>query len=315
MIMNKPLVSAIIPTYNYGHFVVDAVECALGQTYPAMEVIVVDDGSTDDTRERLSPYMDRIRYVYQRNRGLPAARNAGIRLARGEWIALLDADDLWHRQKTEVQLNAVSGLGDLGMIGSQKNVGLPDRLPPDPEVRRLEVRDFLLRAPVTSSSVLLRRDCLAEVGWFDEGLTSAEDRDMWLRMAARFPSVQVISPCWTFRNHGGQMSRNINRMLANSKFVMNRFFDENPRYRCLRRIAISHVYLGASYSHLTNNDRMKSLAMMFRSIMEWPWSYGERSPATRWPRPKIMARALLGDELFKVLSSPRRHSSPPRVEV
>src|SRR5487761_1421423 len=103
---DQPLVTAIIPAYNYGPLVVEAVESACAQTYPRMEVIVVDDGSTDDTQGRLRPYLDRIRYIRQENRGLSAARNTGIQAAQGEWNALLDADDVWHPQKTAVQIDA-----------------------------------------------------------------------------------------------------------------------------------------------------------------------------------------------------------------
>src|SRR5262245_47307538 len=106
------LVSVVIPSYNYGQFVGEAVESALLQTWRGgVEVIVVDDGSRDDTRRRLGPYMDRIRYIYQENRGLSGARNTGIRAARGEWIALLDADDRWHPEKTEIQLEAAERAG------------------------------------------------------------------------------------------------------------------------------------------------------------------------------------------------------------
>ena len=101
---DKPLVSVVIPTFNYGHCVVDAVESALGQTYSPVEVIVVDDGSTDDTRARLEPYRDRINYVHQPNQGLSAARNTGIRAARGPLVALLDSDDAFHPRKLELQV-------------------------------------------------------------------------------------------------------------------------------------------------------------------------------------------------------------------
>src|SRR5688500_9583140 len=105
--MTKALVSVVIPAYNYGHFVTEAVASALNQTHPHVEVIVVDDGSTDGTADILKPFGSRIRYIYQPNRGLSAARNTGIRAARGEWVAFLDADDLWHPSKTETQLSAV----------------------------------------------------------------------------------------------------------------------------------------------------------------------------------------------------------------
>src|SRR5437016_10401011 len=106
--MSEPLISAVIPSYNYGHFITDAIESALGQTYPHVEIIVVDDGSTDDTREQLAPYSERVCYIHQENGGLSAARNTGIRAAKGEWIALLDADDVWHPRKLELQMNCLA---------------------------------------------------------------------------------------------------------------------------------------------------------------------------------------------------------------
>src|SRR2546423_6262072 len=104
-IMNdKPLISVIIPSYNSAHFVAHAVQSALGQTYQPLEVIVVDDGSTDGTRWILDTYMEQIHYVYQANKGLPGARNTGIRHAQGEFLAFLDADDEWHSGKLSAQV-------------------------------------------------------------------------------------------------------------------------------------------------------------------------------------------------------------------
>ncbi len=118
--MSDPLISAVIPTYNYGHFVTAAVRNVLAQTYRNLEVIVVDDGSKDNTRERLAPYLDRIRYVYQENQGPSAARNTGIRSATGEWVALLDSDDLWHPRKLELQVKYLQAHPEVGLLGSDR---------------------------------------------------------------------------------------------------------------------------------------------------------------------------------------------------
>ncbi|MEM1120157.1 MAG: glycosyltransferase family A protein [Bacteroidota bacterium] len=103
--MNNPLVSVIITAFNYEQYIVDAVESVLNQTYRSFELIVVDDGSTDNTRKVLAPYMDHIQYHYQVNQGLSGALNKGITLAKGTFIAFLDADDLWLPHKLSLQVN------------------------------------------------------------------------------------------------------------------------------------------------------------------------------------------------------------------
>src|SRR5437867_1708261 len=111
-----PKVSIVIPTYNYGRYVVEAVESVLNQSFQDREVIVVDDGSTDDTRERLERFRGRIRYIYQRNKGLPAARNTGIRAARGAYVAFLDSDDLWLPEKLALQVPILDTRQQVGMV-------------------------------------------------------------------------------------------------------------------------------------------------------------------------------------------------------
>jgi glycosyltransferase involved in cell wall biosynthesis len=295
-----PLVSAVIPSYNYGHFLVEAVRSALAQTYPRMEVIVVDDGSTDDTRRRLGPYMGRIRYVYQENQGLAAARNTGIRLARGEWIALLDSDDVWHPQKTELQLRAAAGVNGVGLIGTRETCDLPvpQRLEPNPPVTHLSVRDFLLLTPVAPSSVLIRRDCLDAVGMFDTSLGPAADRDLWLRLAARFPCVQVHSACYHYRRHTGQMSRQAVVMYQDCRRVLEKFFGEHPGEAGLRNLAFSYLYLDTAMSHLAAGDRATALWFLLRSMCRRPLPFHDRQPQSRWWRPKLLVRLVLGESLF-----------------
>ena len=247
MTAEQGMVSVVIPAYNYGRFVTEAVECALNQTWRPLEVIVVDDGSTDDTRQRLTPFLDRIRYFYQDNKGLSAARNTGIRHARGEWVALLDADDLWHPRKTEVQLGVAGIDASVGLVGSPTCSEMPVELPDHPATRAIGVRDFLFGGPVAASSALVRRKAFDLVGGFDETLTSVEDRDMWLRLSVAQRGLQVATPWGRHRDHAEQMSRNAQRMFDNYVRVLTKFFSAHPEYARDRRSAFAYMHLDAAH--------------------------------------------------------------------
>lgn len=298
--MNE-LVSAVIPAFNYGRFVCDAVDSALAQSHPSLEVIVVDDGSTDDTRRRLEPYGSRIRYVYQSNRGLSAARNSGIREARGEWVAFLDADDVWHRDKTAVQLAAARAMGDPMLIGSCGAGALPERLNPLPPVRTLGIEDFLLSLPVGPSGVLVRREAFAAVGGFDESLRSVEDRDMWLRLAVQFPAAQVDCRCWWYRAHEGQMNRHAERMESNYRRVLDRFFARHAEYMHLRAVSLSYMYADVAWSHFVEGHRRAALKHLLHSLWLHPAAYRGRQGREPWWRSKHLARYLLGTNVFQSL--------------
>ena len=291
--MATDLVSVVIPTYNYGHFVEEAVESALSQTYTNIEVIVVDDGSTDDTGARLSRFGDRIRYHYQQNRGLSAARNAGIRQSAGEWIALLDSDDVWHSQKIERQLEAASVIPDVALIGSPATGSLPKTLPLRPATAELHVRDFLLSNRTGPSGTMIRRHAFDSVGLFDEALRSIEDRDMWLRVASRFRAVQVKTPCWWYRPHEGQMSRRASRMLENYRRVLIKFFNEHPEHRRLSTLAWSYLHVDAAWAYYEEGDLQTARRMMARSFAIQPWPLNDPE-MRRFARIRLALRLLLG---------------------
>jgi glycosyltransferase involved in cell wall biosynthesis len=313
--MSRELVSVVIPSYNYGRFVTLAVDSALAQTYPNIEVIVVDDGSKDDTRERLAPYGDRVRYIYQENGGLSAARNTGIRHARGTWVALLDADDLWHPQKIETQLGAIEGREPFALVGSPSAAEMPDRLGPAPEVRPLGVRDFLAAMPFGPSSTLIRRDRFEEVGLFDEGLKFVEDRDMWLRIAVRFPIAQVLSPCWWYRMHPNQLNKNPGGTYATHRKVLAKFFEAHPEHAMHRDLSWGYCYFDAAYCHLEAGHRRAAIGLTLRSLGRWPRAFGDRQAYQHqpWLRVKMLSRLLLGERAFRafrpsvvpVLAGPR----------
>ena len=202
-----PTVSVIIPTYNRGALLVEAVESALAQRRPPEEILVIDDGSRDDTAARMAAYGERVRYVRQANAGPSAARNHGFRLARGEFLALLDSDDLWTPDRLERQLEVLQRHPDTDVVFGREvlfGAGQPDRdwNLHDPEVLRVlrlttgplvPILPLLIRENVVpTSTALFRRALLDRTGGIDESLRQAEDWDLWLRFAlagARFAYV------------------------------------------------------------------------------------------------------------------------------
>jgi glycosyltransferase involved in cell wall biosynthesis len=294
-------VTTVIPSYNYGKFVVEAVESALAQDWQGeQEVIVVDDGSKDDTRQRLEPYFDRIKYIFQENKGLSAARNTGIRAAKGEWIAFLDADDVWHPAKTRLQL-AVAAQG-YQMVGSG---GSTDRARVSMDgtiVRALTVRDFLLWTPVAPSGTMILRSCFDVVGGFDENLRSVEDRDMWLRVATKFACAQLDTACMFSRTHPNQMTGNAKRMFEAYRQVLDKFFREHPEFKDMQRMASAQMYMDSAVTYLEQGQEKVAFEFVLRSLASWPLPlvvpHRERE---HFRRGKLLVRAGMGEALFRRL--------------
>lgn len=291
--MRNSLVSVIIPSYNCAEFICEAVDSALAQTYHNVEIIVVDS-SSDDTRERLARYGDRIRYFYQPPRGLSAARNFAIQHAQGEWIALLDADDVWHPQKTEIQLLAAMSLGECALVSSASATILPATLQPRPVTRPLSVAEFLVSTPIGPSGTILRRDAMIAAGMFDESLAFVEDRDMWLRMAAGYRCGYVDSPCWWYRLREGQMSRNAQGNYECYRRVLTKFFHQHIEYRHLEKAAWSHFYADSAWSNFEAGNRGTALRFAARSFWLHPTGYERLAPVKRWVRAKSAVRYLCG---------------------
>ena len=224
-------VSVVIPAYNYGRFVSRAVDSVLSQTFPNREVIVVDDGSTDNTAEIIAKYGDRVRYVYQKNAGLSAARNTGIREARFEYVAFLDADDEWLPNMLERAIQTFSDLpGDFGVVACaiQPFTGereiLPFKPPAETRSREITSRDILLKTRFAPSTVVAKRKVFDDCGNFDTTLRSSEDRDMWIRVSARHRIYLLTDALALLRRHGNNMSRNAERMKSNGLVVLTKSY-------------------------------------------------------------------------------------------
>jgi glycosyltransferase involved in cell wall biosynthesis len=185
-------VSVIIPTFNRADKVCRAVSSVIDQTYQDIEIIVIDDASTDNTIERLNEFGSRIKIIrHEKNMGVSAARNSGIRIAKGEYIALLDSDDYWLQEKLEVQIAFFSSNPD-AVICQARELWVRHGKRVNPGNKHLKPSDDIFMPSlklclVSPSAVMLKRSLLDEVGIFDEAFPVCEDYDLWLRISYKYP--------------------------------------------------------------------------------------------------------------------------------
>ena len=278
----SPLISVIIATYNSARFIAQAIKSVLSQTYSRYEVIIIDDGSTDETKDALREFNGAIRYLYQDNRGPSAARNAGIRLAQGEYICFLDADDLWESNKLELQLNFLEQHSDVGLVFSDEEeisaVGEPhqsllgrskfysdlvDQQPLQDAFRKLLIENFIL-----TSTVMARKACFAEAGLFDENLRVVEDRDLWLRIGAHFGIACLPRILGKKRAHEANISANSELTLRSRiqvwKKVRHRFPSLAPADVMTALCAETYLQLG--YILLTTDRRKEARQASLKSL-------------------------------------------------
>ncbi|MBW2408337.1 MAG: glycosyltransferase [Deltaproteobacteria bacterium] len=208
----NPLVSVVIPTFNRGWIVKEAIESVLTQDFTDFELIMVDDGSTDNTPEILREFGSDIRVIRQSNSGVSAARNCGIQASVGRWIAFLDSDDLWRPQKLSLQVDFFTGHAD-AMICQTEEQWIRNGVRVNPKVRHHKFSGLIFERSlelclVSPSAVMIRKDLFNEVGLFDESLPACEDYDLWLRVSCRFPVYLIDTPLIIKRGgHDDQLSR------------------------------------------------------------------------------------------------------------
>jgi glycosyltransferase involved in cell wall biosynthesis len=208
----EPTASVILPTYNRGWIVGEAIDSVLEQDLEGVELIVVDDGSTDDTPALLSKYGERLRVIRQENRGVSAARNAGIRAASGQLIALLDSDDKWLPDKLAVQVKFFNTHPE-ALICQTEEIWIRNGVRVNPGKRHRKAAGMIFERSlalclVSPSAVMMRKSLIEEVGLFDERLPACEDYDLWLRIAWKHPVHLIGMPLIVKRGgHADQLSR------------------------------------------------------------------------------------------------------------
>jgi len=226
-----PQVSIIIPTYNRADLVGHAIESVLEQTYADWELIVVDDGSEDDTRDVVARYTDpRIQYIYQENRKLPGARNTGIRASTGEYVAFLDSDDRFLPDKLEAQVASIADRADVGLVASGWTE-VDGQLNPLRTICpwrlnvKLSLDSWLYGCPFIVPVILVRRHWLQQVGLFDEKQHYVEDWDLWLRLAYAGCQMEWAPATVCLRTiHDSNMVRNAAAMSEGIFRLFEKFF-------------------------------------------------------------------------------------------
>ncbi len=252
-----PTVSVIIPTYNRASLIGRAIQSVLDQTYQDCEIIVVDDGSTDDTGAILRSYGERIRTIrHSRNKGAGSARNTGIRQANGRYIAFLDSDDEWLRKKLEIQMEAmrtapsVVGVvysGTWRVKGERKwLIPKPDQIPSDERLHRSLLSGAYM---VLTPAALVKKECFETWGVFDERLPALEEWELWIRLSKSFRFLFVGEPHVIWHSVPGSLSTDRKVFLVGTFRIMKKHAAEifgNPgvlfRYlSSLARLGLGHV--------------------------------------------------------------------------
>jgi glycosyltransferase involved in cell wall biosynthesis len=302
MLTDQPLVSVVLPTHNMARFLGQALESVLGQTYPHLEVHVIDDGSTDNPREAIAPLLLDQRVIFHSipQSGQGKAKNVGIRAARGQFIAFLDADDLWSLDKLERQLPLFTR-PEIGVVYSDFQrvdiTGAP--LPTSRSKVRVGriTNELLIENFVTGMASVVRRECFDAVGAFDETLPMGIDYDLWLRISTKFEFAYLDHVTYLYRFWGGQMSRNFEKRLECAIIIMQRLLDSNPGLipERIQSIAWAHTY---TYG---GNGFAKA---------------GQRRRALKWYLKAIRTRPIYGDawkQLIKLGLQPFRSGELPQV--
>ena len=272
------LVSVIIPNYNYEKFIAETIESVLSQTYKNVEIIVVDDGSKDKSLEVLEKFGDKIRVIQQKNAGVSAARNHGVSFSKGEFIAFLDADDVWLPEKLERQIEKFASDDEIGLVHCSMTLINPLDEPIGEMNSGQEgfvAEEFLRfeRGVVVGagSTALVKREIFDEVKGFDLRLSTAADWDFCYQVSRKYKFGFVSEPLVLYRMHGTNMHGNIKAMEHDMLLGFEKAFAENTKdLQKIRKECYGNLYMTLAGSYYKTKNYGKFLEMSGKSIINSP---------------------------------------------
>jgi glycosyltransferase involved in cell wall biosynthesis len=276
-----PIVDVIIPTYNTAKYLPIAIESVIAQTFEDWRILLIDDGSTDNTADVVAPYLkqlgDRLKYIRQENSGVSAARNNGLRNSTAELIALLDADDVWLPCRLAESLKCFEGRPAVGLA-----YGLISRIDADGAVidtfagnrehaeGRIAPYIYMRRVQLPTSSMTFRKDCVDKVGVFDESLRATEDRDLWLRMAFHYDVAFAPTVISLYRTSGDSLTTDTDGMLkAQLQFIEKHYGSPGCGMRA-RRVALSHIYRQRAEAFGIRREMWGAVKSSMRALALYP---------------------------------------------
>lgn len=259
--MPQALVSIIIPVYNGEKYVSEAIKSALAQTYKNIELLLINDGSTDSSADVIRPYLNdnRIVYIEQQNAGVASARNTAIGVAKGKYIGFLDQDDLWHKNKLEEQVAILENDENIALIHSKQDFI-------DSQGNKINFNwiiggtgdcfaDIFIKNKIAVLTVLIRKTILDKIGLFNERLSGADDYEMWLRVTLRYPIKYIDIPLATYRFHDNNISKNSFKMTILELNTINSIISNYPdifkkitKNTIRNRLYLLNTQLGEWYS-------------------------------------------------------------------
>lgn len=277
-------VSVIMPVFNAEKYLEDAIKSVLSQTYKNIELVIVNDGSIDNTESIVQKYLDNknIVYIKQDNRGLPSARNTGIKNSTGELIAFLDSDDLWYPNKVEEQVKYFEKHKDVYLIHTAFNMLIGDKIYPRPLKLRLPILNMFYSLHVQGHvydriilnnfigvlTVMIKREAINEVGYFDETMWTGEDWDLWIRVSKKYKIGFINKPLAVYRYNIDGMSKNIEKWANAVKNVINKHYSAgNISYDKYYKVMLHfNVNVGLAYCLQGNhNEFKKRLKLVIKS--------------------------------------------------
>lgn len=275
-------VTVILPCYNGALWIGRAIESILAQTYRNFELVIIDDGSTDDSKKMIAPYLhdERIRYIYQNNRGFSAAINRGIKESNGILIGFIGQDDLWIPIKLELQLAYTSKHNNIDLaysnyysIDSKERIIRVERAK-TPDFSRKEelVKRLFLENFIGFETVLLKRKCFDEVGFFDEHMTGFSDHDMWLRIAGSFNIGYLNLPLVKKRIHELQLSKLRAEAVLRDEFLMvKKAIEFYPFLKRVEQKKLTSLYYSLGMALEQKGNHKKAKQKLVEVIAYQPW--------------------------------------------